>query len=89
MYRESFRGGAISLNRFSKVAPLPTRTLSADREIVRRDYRAETPVFLSAGIFLGSVMTRTIDSTESPVSTAVELTTLIMRAFRYWAGTFK
>lgn len=30
-----------------------------------------------------------MDSTEAPVSTAVELATLAMRAFRYFAGTLR
>lgn len=30
-----------------------------------------------------------MDSTEAPVSTAVELATLVIKAFRYFAGTLR
>lgn len=40
-------------------------------------------------VFRGSLRIWAIDSTDAPVSTAVELATLVMRALRYWAGAFK
>ena len=40
-------------------------------------------------IFSDFLSLRAIDSVEAPVSTAVELATLVIRACRYFSGTFK
>ena len=46
-------------------------------------------VFLTGNGFFVSVRMRAMDSMEAPVSTAVELATLAIKAFRYFAGILR
>ena len=61
--------------------------LQADGTVIRWDYRAELGGFLSGMDFSPSTRARAMDSTEAPVSTAVELETLVINASRNFTGS--
>ena len=61
--------------------------LPADGEVVCRNYREERCVVLSGAGFLVSSNMRAIESTEAPVSMAVELATLVISALRSFSGS--
>jgi hypothetical protein len=61
--------------------------LPADGKFVCRDYREERCVVLSGLVFLVSSSMRAIESTEAPVSIAVELETLVISNLRSFSGS--
>ena len=61
--------------------------LQADGTAIRGGYRAEPCGFLSGPYLSPSVSPRAIVSTGAPVSTAVELETLVISAFRNFFGS--
>lgn len=58
-----------------------------DGTAIRGDYRAEPCGILRGMDFSPSTKARAMDSTGAPVSTAVELETLVISAFRNFSGS--